>query len=303
MKRTHQLASGQPLTVETLRAHGVDLERILSELVSDPAACGVLLTGSLAAGNGTPSSDVDLMVLMPHRTTLVANREGVRFKNSRFSEALQYCDGIEVNIELAERARVAEIMTWMTAIAPALYKPSELKFIPIIDGPELRFLQRLRTGVPLLNPGLVASWRDEFLVDLLPTYLAVRHFMEVHEYLEDAISHRAFSEESSRHVARISVEEALISILAALGVTSASRKWLVVESRKAMTTASEVDRGLLAEGLSILADCAVGSLGDCLARIEALHKRIATRLSSEPELARAVEFLQSKIDYVLEPQG
>lgn len=303
MKRTHQLASGQPLTAETLRAHGVDLEHILSGLVSDPASCGVLLTGSLAAGNGTPSSDVDLMVLIPHRTSLVTNREGVRFKNSRFSEALQYCDGIEVNIELAERHRVAEIMTWMTAIAPALYKPSELKFIPIIDGPELRFLQRLRTGLPLLNPGLVASWRDEFLVELLPTYLAVRHFMEVHEYLEDAISHRPFSEESSRHVARISVEEALVSILAALGITSASRKWLVVESRKAMTTAGEVDRGLLAEGLAILADCAAAPLGECLARIEALHKRIATRMSAEPELARAVEFLQGKIGYVLEQEA
>ena len=193
-------------------------------------------------------------------------------------------------------------MTWMTAIAPALYKPSELKFIPLIDGPELRFLHRLRTGVPLLNPRLVANWRDEFLVDLLPTYLAVRHFMEIHEYLEDAISHRAFSEESARHVARIAVEEALVSILAALGVTSASRKWLVVESRKVMATASEVDRGLLAEGLSILSDCAVGALGDCLARIEALHARIATRLSSEPELASAVAFLQGKIDYVLEHQ-
>jgi predicted nucleotidyltransferase len=303
MKRTHQLASGQPLTAETLRAHGVDLEHILSGLVSDPAACGVLLTGSLAAGNGTPSSDVDLMVLIPHRTSLVTSREGVRFKNSRFSEALQYCDGIEVNIELAERHRVAEIMTWMTAIAPALYKPSELKFIPIIDGPELRFLQRLRTGLPLLNPGLVASWRDEFLVELLPTYLAVRHFMEVHEYLEDAISHHAFSEESSRHVARISVEEALVSILAALGITSASRKWLIVESRKAMATAGEVDRGLLAEGLAILADCATGPVGDCLKRIEALHKRIAARLSTEPELARAVEFMQGKIGYVLEQEA
>ncbi|NVJ04421.1 nucleotidyltransferase domain-containing protein [Myxococcus sp. AM001] len=303
MKRTHQLSNGQQLTAETLRAHGVDLERILPELVSDPTSCGVLLTGSLAAGNGTPSSDVDLMVLVPHRTSLVTAREGMRFKNSRFSEALQYCDGIEVNIELAERGRVAEIMTWMTAIAPALYKPSELKFVPIIDGPELRFLHRLRTGVPLLNPSLVASWRDEFLVELLPTYLTVRHFMEVHEYLEDAISHRPTSEESSRHVARIAVEEALVSILATLGVTSASRKWLLIESRKAMTTAGEVDRALLAEGLSILADCAAGPLGDCLTRIEALHQRMAARMSAEPELARAVEFLQGSITYVLEHQA
>ncbi|RKG68726.1 hypothetical protein D7V80_11300 [Corallococcus sp. CA054B] len=303
MKRTHQLSSGQPLTTQTLRAHGVDVERILSELVSAPASCGVLLTGSLAAGNGTPSSDVDLMVLVPHRTSLISTKEGVRFKNSRFSEALQYCDGIEVNIELAERSRVAEIMTWMTAIAPALYKPSELKFIPIIDGPELRFLHRLRVGLPLMNPSLVASWRDEFLVELLPTYLTVRHFMEVHEYLEDAISHRAVSEESSRHVARIAVEEALVSILAALGVTSAARKWLLIESRKAMATASEVDRGLLEEGLLLHADCATGPLGGCLTRIEALHQRMAQRMSAEPELARAVEFLQGSIDYVLEHQG
>ncbi|NOK35313.1 hypothetical protein D7W79_01070 [Corallococcus exercitus] len=303
MKRTHQLSSGQPLTTQTLRAHGVDVERILSELVSDPASCGVLLTGSLAAGNGTPSSDVDLMVLVPHRTSLISTKEGVRFKNSRFSEALQYCDGVEVNIELAERGRVAEIMTWMTAIAPALYKPSELKFIPIIDGPELRFLHRLRTGLPLLNPSLVASWRDEFLVELLPTYLTVRHFMEVHEYLEDAISHRAVSEESSRHVARIAVEEALVSILAALGVTSAARKWLLIESRKAMATAGEVDRALLAEGLSIHADCATGPLGECFTRIEALHRRMAQRMAAEPELARAVEFLQGSITYVLEHQG
>jgi predicted nucleotidyltransferase len=303
MKRTHQLSSGQPLTAETLRAHGVDVERLLAGLVSDPASCGVLLTGSLATGNGTPSSDVDLMVLVPHRTSLLTSKEGMRFKNSRFSEALQYCDGIEVNIELAERGRVAEIMTWMTAIAPALYKPSELKFIPIIDGPELRFLNRLRTGIPLLNPDLVSSWRDEFLVELLPTYLTVRHFMEVHEYLEDAISHKAFSEESSRHVARISVEEALVSILAAQGVTSASRKWLLVESRKAMAIASEADRALLEEGLAIHADCASGPLVECFTRIEALHQRMAARMSAEPELARAVQFLQGSINYVLEHQG
>lgn len=303
MKRTHQLSSGQTLNAETLRAHGVDVEHLLSGLVSDPASCGVLLTGSLATGNGTPSSDVDLMVLVPHRTSLITSKEGMRFKNSRFSEALQYCDGIEVNIELAERGRVAEIMTWMTAIAPALYKPSELKFIPIIDGPELRFLNRLRTGIPLLNPDLVTSWRDEFLVELLPTYLTVRHFMEVHEYLEDAISHKAFSEESSRHVARISVEEALVSILAAQGITSASRKWLLVESRKAMATAGEADRALLEEGLSIHADCATGPLAECFTRIEALHQRMASRMSTEPELARAVQFLQGSINYVLEHQG
>lgn len=297
MKRRHDLGGPVPPTLQDLSEAGIDLTSILAATVDKPELCSCLLTGSLADGNGTDSSDVDLMLLVPTGVAVIGQSDALSLETTRLSEKLFYVDGLEVNIDIAERSRVATIAGWMLTLAPALYNPRDLKSVPLIDGADLKFLVRLASGRALTNESVADSWRDEFLVEMIATYLTVRHFVEIGEFLEDARSHRDSAPETAKFIANIATEHALLSLLAFLNRPLLSRKWLLIETDKEILKAEGVTRDTLLSAKSLLLDSSL-PVAAAIESVTAMREELREVLSSDAEVSTAIAYLSEEISYV-----
>jgi hypothetical protein len=297
-KRPHRLhgSLGAGAFLQALACEGVDLDEVLSTCLRPDADAGVLLGGSLAEGLGNEAADVDLLVLLDSREGLRSEGEGLSLRSGRALEWLVYRSGIEINLEVFVRSDVERLMESFVSIAPALYDPTELEWIPMLQPFDLRFLHRLRTGWCLRGARLTNRWRDEFLVDLLPTYLTVLNFVTFNEHLEDAVSMLKDHPQSGVYVARKCVEWALQSCLAHAGFTSQNNKWLL---RWCDQVADAEVAAFMASGRELLLDgSAMAEPTEYLRKVEDLGRRLLTDLERDPEIRRATDYLRARIKYI-----
>ena len=293
MKRAHSLGGPVPPTAEQLVGAGVDIANLISSVVGEPDRCGCLLVGSMADGNANEASDLDLLLLVPDGVEVTAPSERVRIESGLLSEQLFYQNGIEINIDIAQRSRVAPVSRSMLTLAPALYDPRSLKSIPLLAEVDLRFLLRLRNGIPLSGPALIETWRDEFLVDVLPTYLTIRHFVLIDEFSEDARSHPP---STAGFVSRIAAEHVLFAALSYLGRPPASRKWLLTEVARHLPDASpEMAEVLKDARASLLEETSSSSI---IEQVDRARHNLRSILATNPELDVALTYLGGEIVYV-----
>ncbi len=293
--RLHGL-DGPDAFVAALAATGVDLEEVLATCIEPGADAGVLLGGSLAEGVGNASSDVDLIILLESERELRTDCEGLAIRAGRSAERLLYRNGIEINLEIYIRDDVEDLMSAFVSIAPALYNPSEVEQIPMLQPFDTRFLHRLRNGWPLRGLNRIEMWRDEFMVDLLATYLVVFYFIAFCDLLEDANAMAEDLPEAGVFVGRRSAEHAMLSLLAKSGFTSPNTKWLLHWSGLAR---GQVPASLLDTGRSLLLDFVDPTdVRRYLHKVAAFGRDVLEVLRQEPELRSATDFVRTRFAYV-----
>lgn len=187
-KRPHSLhlVEGADELVSALTAIGCNLEETIATVVPGVDRPPALVVGSIAEGFGTPASDLDILVLVDSLDGVVADPSDLWLDTANSRELLRYAEGLEINFTFMERAGFARLTDALVGVAPALYDPGALKSLPMIGKEDLRWGHRLRSGWPLWGHDVVEQWRDEALLALLPQYLAVHHFVEMSEFVEDA---------------------------------------------------------------------------------------------------------------------
>ena len=287
---------GPDAFVAALAAAGVDLDEVVATCVKSGADAGVLLGGSLAEGVGNASSDVDLIILLESERELRTDREGLAIRAGRSSELLLYRNGIEINLEIYVRDDVEELMSAFVSLAPVLYNPSEVEQIPMLQPFDTRFLHRLRNGWPLRGLHRIEIWRDEFMVDLLATYLVVFYFIKFCDFFEDAMAMAQLLPVAGVFVGRKSAEHAMLSLLAKSGFTSPSTKWLLHWSGSAR---GQCPASLLDTGQSLLLDFVdPDDVQRYLQQVAGFGRDVLQVLRQDPELRSATDFVRSRIAHI-----
>ena len=150
---------------------------------------------------------------------------------------------------------------------------------------------------------MIEQWRDEALVGLLPEYLAIRHFVEIDEFLEDAIALVGSLPGSCGLAYRTSALHGVLSLLASAGFTGQNHKWLV---HWAARVADPLTRHLAQRGcVMVLGAVPVGVYAEraAIQDLQDFRAGIATALAREPELRAAIDYFASAISYVSEGAG
>ncbi|MDE2465764.1 MAG: hypothetical protein KGO02_18925 [Alphaproteobacteria bacterium] len=293
---------GPEAFLAALATAGVNLDEVLATCIKPSSETGILLGGSLSEGVGNASSDVDLVVLLESESELRPDCDGLIIRAGRSVELLLYRKGIEINLEVYVRKDVEELMSAFLSFAPALYNPSDVEQIPILQPFDIRFLHRLRTGWPLKGLRRIEMWRDEFMVDLLGTYLAVFHYNGFCDLFEDAVAMARDLPEAGVFVGRRGAEQAMLSLLAKSGFTSPNTKWLLHWSALARR---QYPATLLDAGRSLLLDAVDDDeVQNFLHRLFEFGQNVLGVLRQDPELRRATDFLRTQIAYVAyEPEA
>lgn len=285
-----------------LAARDIDLDSLLVSHGIDSRAHGVLVVGSLAEGIGTPSSDLDLMILLDSGE-IDFPAEAMALRTKFALEFLSYEHGIEVNGEALTRSALADALRAFLDLAPTLYDMDNAADLPIIDPTERQLLHRLLSGWPLRGLDVVERWRDESLVVMFPPYLALLQFILYREYLEDVTAVRDTDDGSFSLVARESASAALFCLLALNGITNPQQRWLVRLAAKVghCTDARLVDE--LLELLFLPAKLTLAERDATLARLTSAGECLRRRLDEDRELGLAAAAVADRIHYTNDADG
>ncbi|MGB7158937.1 MAG: hypothetical protein WBD40_12770 [Tepidisphaeraceae bacterium] len=280
-----------------LEEHGVILDVCLRQRGVDPGVHGVLFAGSISERIATSTSDIDVLVLVE---TVIPDLQPVdtAIRMSPSSEILVYENGIELNIEILRRDALAESLTAFLDIARALYDSNGLPVLPIITSEQLRLLHRLQSGWAIRREDVVSRWRDEFLVVVLPPYVALLALISFNENLEHARAVADSDDGSLPAAARDCAADALRCMLALNGVANPKARWLPrLAARTLQGQAREVMRQL-AEVTSLLSSPSRQQRTAAMAALADVGDRIELQLMSDPNLRTAWSLVREQIHYV-----
>jgi hypothetical protein len=208
--------------VAALEAAGGDLDAMLAEIVLDPHGVSVLLVGSLAEGRLAPACGADLLVLADSPADRRRRAPGVVRSDRSSSEHRVRIAGLDLNVELAFRSEMRAIVGTFLELAPLLYRPESVTWLPRLDAGQVRLLHRLRTGAVWRGPRRVELWRDELYVTLLGPYLALVHAADLDRRAEAAIVVHGHDGTALAMAGRAVAESALLATLASVGGTDPS---------------------------------------------------------------------------------
>lgn len=209
-----------------LTEKGINFDDMVRQFVDMAFPFSALLVGSLAEGTGNAASDVDIMIIVQDAKALHVSPEYPRVDHGKSFEILTYENGIEFNIKFVLWDDVLSLKVTLEALLEGIGNPAKVSTVPYLPSWELRFLHQLRSGWLLAGTDLVRDWREALMTNLLPPYLAVRHFNEFDESLEDAGAMAEQHPDSAIYAARTAAENALVALLAVSGFTSPSHKWI-----------------------------------------------------------------------------
>ena len=290
---------------------GVNVPDIIRRSASEPREVGVMLVGSLSEGVGTDASDVDLLVLCERASAGNDRHAALQITASASRETLTYIDGLEVNVQTVFRRDMGQLVRSFIEIAPALYDPKLLKSIPLLDQTQLRFLHRLRTGIPMAGGDVIDRWRDELMTDLLPAYTVVANYVLYRELAEKAEAVRGRTNGTVALVGRRAAEAAMFALLATLGFTNPSRRWIFEWYDAAHVEVDEpplpftIARGAVIEALDLAAGALFpgrsmtsGEVDRYLQTVHSLDALMSDLVSGDPLLSRATAHLRTAINYV-----
>jgi hypothetical protein len=216
--------------VGLLSTDGVDLvEMALSFANSNPAKLGVVFTGSLAEGIGSPYSDIDLLVLSDDEGASKGVVPGeVSLHTGNLTETLIYKPPYEIHIALLPHDSLAHVGRELSAALPALEDPEKLGSYPVINYADVKLLHRIRTGIPIFGTELVERWRLELYSEFLPLYLAAFHYVYVLEMVEKlrGLAARSVRNETIWQAHHQWAEQSIATLLASSGVTNLSNRWM-----------------------------------------------------------------------------
>lgn len=299
-KRRHSLHECKNVDeiCERLMQSGIDLSKLVGDLVTRDCKRSILITGSIAEGMGTPESDLDVMVLVDSYRDLIRARDMLNLRTGHSQEVLTYANGVEINIDFMARDRLMPLMASLVALLPSMYDPRDLDHIPFISATDLQFLHRLRTAWVLEGWEIANTWRSEFMVNLLPLYLSVKNYVDGVELLEDSFSMVGEPTGTAILMARMAVEHCISAILAKADFTNQSKKWLL---RFCTKMNDGPQRAILQQALELFfppltADALEQRV--YVLRTQELFAGLRTLLEDDDATAQAIQFLRKEISYI-----
>jgi hypothetical protein len=184
----------------------------------------LIFGGSIPEGLANADSDIDLMLLGATRP-----RDGQVVLEGDAEVAWERaCAPLKIQLESVKFSHLESLATRMEETAQALEDPARVPRLHSFPLADLRIMHRVRTGIPVRNPEVAASWRERLHVELLPTYLLVLMIVQHFSLREDAIGEaREGRRESSLWLMRESVSRAAGALLASVGESHSYDKWRV----------------------------------------------------------------------------
>ncbi|MCP1845980.1 putative nucleotidyltransferase [Bradyrhizobium sp. USDA 4524] len=213
--------------LELFQKKGFSLEKFSRQLTGSIDDVGILLVGSVAEGYATTSSDIDLLVLSYVSRDEVDLSDNLRIESGKSLETLVYLDGVEINVEVVLREDYDHVAKSLDKIAADAALGRGMTKMPMIDNYSLRFLHRLRTGIVVEGEAVIDEFRNDFRVQSLPLYLAIKRIILARESLEDAKSSDPAVYGLVEFICRDIIEHACLALAAARGFTSQSRRFVL----------------------------------------------------------------------------
>jgi hypothetical protein len=240
----YEVRSVEAFEAEFSRVSGKTWREVARSAFGDTRSeVGWLLVASIAEGLGHPASDVDVLVVPPLADSLRPSSPEAVLQLKRHpsgdalllqvgdrAEALNYIDGVEINWEVLDAAFAVRVRSALNGVTQLLSGRAKSSQLPILSARDTRTLHRLKTGWILGGEKTVAEWRSYLLIDILPEYLTVVHYMNFCEMLEDIrslLSMQTYSEPVLMTMWQMACRDALMCVNASSGVsTNPSEKWV-----------------------------------------------------------------------------
>jgi len=293
----HQCKNSEEL-LKALRSNNIDLNAIVHEYLKPETNASIIVTGSIAEGTGNSESDLDILVLLNSDSEFKASRNVINLEYGNSLEVLLYKNGIEINIDYMSRNRLNNLIESFLSIAPALYDPRDMESLLIIGWEDLQFLHRLKNGWVIENKEMAHLWQDEFMVDLLPIYSAVKDYFEGIELLEDAISALSGPRRSAIYMGRKCIEFGMFSLLAKNGFTSQSKKWIIHWCEKLK---NDQAYPLLEKGCNLLFSQKIDTEKqekEFIEEVIIFFKELRIELEKDSAIGKAIGYLRGEINYI-----
>lgn len=186
------------------------------------AAGPVFVAGSSVDGLANAQSDVDVYTV---GTAVVAGSETAARRYER-TATIDYLDGRELNLTVLDPAGITGLGRTFRAAVDSLTAPRGIA--QLLTDDDVKVLHRIRTGVALDRPDLLAALRAELGTDDLARYLLNVAAVAAVNRLTDVAGERAAGQhESAAWMFREALVHAGQCVLAATGETNPVGKWLL----------------------------------------------------------------------------
>ena len=207
----------------------ISIRDLTSETVEAGGILSVTLAGSIPLGIGSPTSDVDLLVLVTEATVFRGKLPNTRYRQlfgghaaaKEFSLALYervlLVNGIEVNIQYVDATKFDRACQTLTSGG------SYISFA----GPDIIILSRMKVGWCVWDCGSTCLREGPFYrSNALEIHSAIRYMTFAIQDIDDALSALRDNLALSTHLSRMAVEKAFQAYIASKGIAFAGAKWL-----------------------------------------------------------------------------
>jgi predicted nucleotidyltransferase len=218
---------GKDDVLRLLSRSGFDVAAAATRFLGDLDIVGALLVGSVAEGYQTASSDVDILFLTYAAREKVDTSSTLIIESGASRETLTYTAGVEINTEIVCREDRAALADSLGLMVHTLASNGQFSTLPMIDNYSLRFLHRLRTGIPLFGEEVIEKFQNDFQVHALPLYLSIKYLVLARESIEDATAASVNTPGLVEFICRDILEHCLLALAATAEFTSQSRRFVM----------------------------------------------------------------------------
>lgn len=169
---------------EILSTWDLDINKLAGQVDSIGENSCIILGGSIVEGTSTKYSDIDLMAIGPveELASLDAGRVRIVMGGLPMLQAELGAGAVQIEIRDAD---FIEGMKKKMLPQFDILKAGNYEGCGIITAAEHRFMNRLMTGVPLINSEMVVQLRQDLQVTNLPMYLAFTFSIEIGQHYDD----------------------------------------------------------------------------------------------------------------------
>jgi predicted nucleotidyltransferase len=202
---------------------GVTVERMREEgIVPDDCVCA-FLSGSIVAGWGNATSDLDIYVVSASVPNVAATGSVAHFGDPPTVPILVRVVGdSRWDVEFWLESQVDQVVEKVTATELDGERPAGLDFTP----DDKDFLYRLSIGLALIGEDWLRSRRETIEAARYPTIVATVAFSQADGYVEDALGQLEAGDDVSAVLsARIAFDHAVDGLLATKGELAPNPKW------------------------------------------------------------------------------
>jgi hypothetical protein len=250
----HESRSAAQFCADFAQFTGLSIRQVIERTVRPNVPQAVYLTGSIPLGMGTHGSDVDLVVLIDGKESLLDHDAGGRTNTDQHLAFFNESDVLRAGLFLTVMNGVTvEVSVAMAPVIKRVYQRLRSK------GPELSELEIMTLG--RISTGWLLWQSDDYLQRVgitvpdpaLDVYCSTRHFAYSLIYrLKAGRALELADVPQALHLGRLSVEAAYLAYFASEGMSYLGAKWLAQIGHARGANERVQRHPLLLEGVRLL---------------------------------------------------